>query len=251
MRAKFLRWWRASWAILLAGAAGLAAGAVATRAAAGDQPAPGDRAGIEAIVRDYILQHPEIIPEAMDRLRQNQAAAAITASHAALVAPFAGAWAGNPQGDVTLVMFTDYACGYCRASAPDIERLLADDPKLKVVWREIPVLGPPSEQAARVALAAAKAGGGYLAFHRTMFASGRPDATTIAAAARAAGQPPLALAKAAAAPDIQREIATNLSLAAKLGIGGTPAFVIGDQMISGAVGHDALAKAIAAARAHA
>lgn len=247
MSARLRRWWGANWPILLAATAGIVGGGIAIHVAGGDESA-GGRTQIEATVHDYILAHPEIIPEAMDRLRQNQAAKAIGGERQALETPYAGAWAGAEKGDVTLVMFSDYACGYCRVSAPDIDRLIASDPKLKVVWREIPVLGPPSVQAARVALAAAKAGG-YLRFHRSMFASGRPDAAAIGAASRAGGLDPGKLAQAAAAPDIAHEIEANLTLAGKLGIGGTPAFVVGDQLLNGSIGYDALAKAVAAARA--
>lgn len=229
--------------MLLAAAAGAGAGAAATSAAQ-DRP---DRAGIEAVVRDYILQHPEIIPEAMSRLRAKETAHSIAADRTAIERPFAGAWAGNPQGDVTLVMFSDYACVYCRASAPDIQRLLAEDPRLKVVWREIPVLGPPSEAAAHAALAAAKQNR-YLPFHRALFVDARPDQAHLAAAARAAGLEPARLAADGRAADVGQEIDANIALATRLGVSGTPAFVVGDQMLSGAVGHDRLAAAIAAAR---
>jgi len=234
-----------SWAaLLLAGVAGAGAGAAATSAA---QDASG-RAGIEAIVREYILQHPEIIPEAMARLRSRETAQAIAADRTAIERPFAGAWAGNPQGDVTLVMFTDYACGYCRASNPDLDRLLRDDPRLRVVWREVPVLGPDSEAAARTALAAAKQDGRYLPLHRAIFAGGRADAGHLAAAVRAAGVDAGRLAADRNGADVGRELDANLALASRLGVSGTPAFVIGDQLLPGAVGHDRLAAAIAAAR---
>jgi protein-disulfide isomerase len=240
-----LRTVRGAWPILLAGFAGLVSGSIATRAAAGD---PQDRGAIEAIVRDYILKHPEIIPEAMDRLRDQQTAKAIGASRAALETPFGGAWAGNPKGDVTLVMFTDYSCGFCKASAPDIDTLLASDPKLKVVWREIPVLGPRSETAARVALAVARRGANYPAFHRALFAAQAPDTPALAKAARTAGADPATMAREAGAPEIAREIDANLALAGRLGVSGTPAFVVGNRMLSGAVGHDVLKQAIEAAR---
>lgn len=230
-------------AAALAGAGGLALGAAAARAA--DDLS--SRAAIEEVVRDYILAHPEIIPEAMRRLQARETATAIAADRRAIEAPFAGAWTGNPRGDVTLVMFTDYSCGYCRASAPDIDRLLAGDPRLRVVWREIPVLGPQSETAAHVALAAAKQGR-YPAFHRALFAGGRPDGPRLAAAARAAGLDPAKLVADRDGADVAREIDANLALAARLGVGGTPAFVIGNRLLSGAVGYDKLAQAIAEAR---
>lgn len=235
---------RPGWALIAAGAAGLATGAVTTRAIAGDIAG---KAAIEAIVRDYILAHPEIIPEAMTRLQQRESARAITGDRAALETPFAGAWAGDAKGDVTLVMFTDYNCGYCRSSAPDIDRLLAEDPRLRIVWRELPILGPASEQAARAALAAAKQDR-YLAFHRAMFAGGRPDDRRIDAVARGAGMDPARLAADRRSAPVAAELDANIRLAARLGVTGTPAFVVGDRMLSGAVGHAALAEAIAAAR---
>jgi protein-disulfide isomerase len=230
--------------MLVTGLAGLGIGFAGAQAAA-DRP---DRAAIEQIVRDYILAHPEIIPEAMERLQAQAATTAIKAERKALETPYAGAWAGNPAGNVTLVMFSDYSCGYCRVSAPDIERLLREDPQLKVVWREIPVLGPQSEVAARQALAVARQGR-YPAFHRALFAGGRPDARALSAAARTAGADEARIKAEADGPEVTREIEANLALARRLGIGGTPAFVIGDTLLAGAVGHDALADAIKQARA--
>ncbi len=228
----------------LAGLGGAALGAVVT-----GSPVVGtsDKAAIEAVVRDYILAHPEIIPEAMDRLHERETAKAIVADRKGIETPFAGAWAGNPNGDVTLVMFTDYSCGFCRASAPEIDKLLAEDPKLKVVWREIPVLGPQSEVAARVALAAAKQGR-YLPFHRAVFLDGHPDQAHLSATGKAVGLDQGRLAADSKSADIAHEIDANIAIAQRIGVSGTPAFVIGDKMLSGAVGHDALAKAIADAR---
>lgn len=235
---------RAAWVAALAGVAGLGAGIAGTRAIAGDIV---DRAAIEKVVHDYLLAHPEILPEAMAKLQDRQTASAITTERAAIETPFAGAWAGNPAPRVTLVMFTDYSCGYCRASAPDIEKLLAEEPDLKVVWREIPILGAQSVIAARAALAAAKEGR-YLGFHRGLFAGGRPDAASIGEVAKAEGLDAAKLAASGKGDDVTREIAANLKLAAKLGVDGTPAFVVGGQMLGGAVGHDALKKAIDLAR---
>jgi len=228
----------------LAGAVGVAVGVAGVHIAG---RAEHGRGAIEATVHDYILEHPEILPEAMHRLESREAARSISAERAGIETPFAGAWAGNAHGDVTLVMFTDYSCGYCRASAPDVKRLLAEDPKLKVVWREIPILGPDSETAARAALAAAKQGR-YLDFHQAMFAGGRADPAHIAEAERQTGLDMARVATDQSAADVKQEIAANLALAGRLGVSGTPAFVIGDQMLSGAVGYEALAKAIAQAR---
>jgi protein-disulfide isomerase len=193
-------------------------------------------------VRAYLLAHPEVLPEAMDRLRDRQASEAVAANRAALTTPFHGAWAGAADGDVTLVEFFDYACPYCRSSNPDIARLMREDPRLKVVWRDYPVLGPESEQAAIASLAAARAGR-YRQFHDALYAAGRPSAATIAAARTAAG-----LREAALTEDIRAEVQRNYELARAIGASGTPTFVIGDQVLQGAVGYDALKAAIAEAR---
>jgi protein-disulfide isomerase len=126
--------------------------------------------------------------------------------------------------------------------------LLAENPDLKVVWREIPVLGPDSEAAARVALAAAKDGPQYLALHKGLFQAGRPDRATIATVASAVGLDAGKLATEGKGPDVTQELASNMALAGRLGVSGTPAFVIGNEFFSGAVGYDALSKAVADAR---
>lgn len=203
----------------------------------------GGREKTEGIVHDYILTHPEILPEAMKRLQARETGLLITNHRQALETPFGSAWAGAVKGDVTLVMFTDYSCGFCRASVADVDRLLATDKRLKVVWREIPILGPGSEAAAHVALQAAGQGR-YIDFHRRMFAAGPPDQANIAQVQRASG---ITLATAANG-NIQRELENNLSLARTLGMTGTPTFVIGNRILQGAVGHQALKDAVAEAR---
>jgi protein-disulfide isomerase len=233
----------------MAGAAALVgmAGGVAGSRALAEQAGSPSKAEIEAVVRGYILAHPEIIPEAMQRLQARENARSIDADRAALEKPFASAWAGSVTPKVTLVMFSDYSCGYCRASLGDVAKLLAENPDLKVVWREIPVLGPDSETAARAALAAAKEGK-YLPFHKGLFQAGRPDRATIARVAGAAGLDAGSLAGVGKGRDVTEELASNMALAGRLGVNGTPAFVVGDQFFSGAVGYEALSKAVADAR---
>jgi protein-disulfide isomerase len=194
-------------------------------------------------VRDYLLANPEVIPEAMERLQAREASDVVVANREAIETPFAGAWAGAADGDVVLVEFFDYACGYCRKSNADIDRLLKEDPKLKVVWREWPVLGADSEAAARVSLAAAQAGR-YRPFYDRLFALGRPTSEALADAQQAAG-----IAGPADAGAADAELSKNLQLARALGATGTPTFVVGDQVLQGAVGYDALKEAIAEARA--
>jgi len=201
------------------------------------------RGQTETIVRDYILDHGEIIPEAMERARNRESAKAVRSHRAALETPFGSAWAGAADGDVVLVEFYDYACVYCRASNPDIVRLLAEDPRLKVVWREYPVLGPDSEQAALSSLAAAQAGR-FRQFHERLFATARPTPAAVASAREAVGIGAPAVTEAA-----RREIQNNYELVHALGASGTPTFVVGDRVLQGAVGYEALKEAIQAARA--
>lgn len=197
------------------------------------------------IVRTYILDHPELIPEAMDRLQDRQTAQAIAANRAQIETPFAGAVAGNPKGDVTLVEYFDYACGFCRQSVADVDRLIASDPKLRVVYKELPVLdGAISDRAAQVSLVAAKAGK-FGAFHHALYQVPAPldDAKTDAVAAKFG----LDLAGISSA-DVVGEINANLTTGRSLRMSGTPTFVVGDQLLAGAVGYDALKAAIDKAR---
>ena len=206
-----------------------------------------ERAAIERLVREYILANPEILPEAMERLQSNGAARAIAERRADLETPFPGAVLGNPAGKLTLVQFSDYACGFCRRSVADIAALVAAHPDLRVVIRELPIISPQSEDAARMALAAGRQGR-YAAFHDAMFRAGPPDASTISAAARAAGVDATAAGAAVNGPDISSELARNLDLSRALGIQGTPAWVVGDRLLIGALGREALEQAIAEAR---
>ena len=153
---------------------------------------------------------------------------------------------GNPAGSITLVEFTDYACGYCRASVPEVEALIAANPELKVVIRELPILAPTSADAARWALAAAEQGK-FEAFHKAMFAAGRPAADTIEGAATRAGLDLARARKTIAEPRVEAEIKRNLDLARQLRIDGTPSWVIGEQLLAGAVGRQVLQDAINAA----
>jgi protein-disulfide isomerase len=231
-------WRDAAIAGVLGAVVGAAAVMVAHHTGAGE-----DKAAIGRIVHDYVLDHPEILPEAMHRLEERRSAKLVVEHRKAIERPFGGAWAGAPDGDVTLVEFTDFACGFCRATLPAVTKLLAEDPKLKVIYREIPILSPASTAAAKVALAAGNAER-YGVFRRNLYAAGPPTAENIAAAAASAAIDPNAGNGAA----ISAEIDNNLALARALGIGGTPSFVIGDRMISGAVGYDALKEAVDAAR---
>jgi protein-disulfide isomerase len=237
--------WKVSIAACTIGLAIGAAGvALATGALSG---ASAERAEIEGMVRDYLLEHPEILPEAMERLQQREVARAVGENRAALETPFHGAWAGSADPDVVLVEFYDYACGFCRASNADLDRLLREDPKLRVVWREWPVLGPDSEAASVASLAAAQRGR-FKPFYDALFASGRPTPANVEQALRAVGIDPAEAAAYRSSPEVAAELQRNQGLARTLGATGTPLFMVGDQILSGAVGYEALREAISKAR---
>lgn len=225
------------WGAALAGAA---AGAIATvaLAVAAVQGGWADR-----LVRQAMLDNPTILMETADALRDRQYAPVLAANRQALETPFASSWEGAAQPDITLVEFYDYACGYCKASLPVIERLLKEDPKLRVVYREFPILGPESEAAARLSLAASKAGR-HKAFHDALYAAGRPSQQTLQQASQAARIP----FAPPATPDIDAELRRNFDLAQQLGASGTPLFIVGDRVLNGAVGYEVLKKAIEDAR---
>ena len=197
----------------------------------------------DRMVRDALIANPEMLVEAGNALRDRQYAQTLDPIRASLERPFHSSWKGAGTPEVTLTYFYDYACGYCRQSNPDIERLLKEDKGLRVVYRELPILGPDSVAAARVSLAASKAGK-FAAYHDALYAAGRPSPESIALAARAAGVP----AQPTDDPAQEAELKANMTLASQLGATGTPLFVVGDRVINAAVGYDALKEAVKAAR---
>ncbi|WP_374407381.1 DsbA family protein [Pelagerythrobacter sp.] len=197
-------------------------------------------------VRGYLLDHPEVLAEMADAYQAKQASERLSAVAGEVAEPFPGAVLGNPEGSVTLVEFTDYGCTYCRMSKPEVDRLVADNPDLRVVIREWPIFRG-SEEAARMALAAAQQGK-FAAFHDAMFALGPPDAASIEKAARAAGLDLAAAREFASSETATREIAKTMRLAETLGFTGTPSWVVGGKVIEGAVGYDGLDAAIGDAR---
>jgi protein-disulfide isomerase len=195
------------------------------------------------IVREGLIADPKILPDAVDALRDAQYEPVLAANRAAIETPFASSWKGSAKPDVTLVEFFDYACPYCKASNPSVDRLLKEDQGLRVVYRELPILGPDSVTAARLSLEASKLGR-FGQFHDTLWATGRPADATIAVASKAAG----ITSKPTADADVEQELKRNFQIAGQLGATGTPLFVVGDRVLNGAVGYDALKAAIAEAR---
>lgn len=233
---------------LLALSAALGAGAViGVQALAPAAVADADKARIGQVVRDYVLENPEILPEAMKRLQDREMGKAVASSRTAITQPYASAWEGNAKGDVTVAVYMDYACGYCRASLPMIARLVAQDPDVRIVYRELPVLSEVSRTAARWGLAAADQGK-FKPFHDALYSAGQLSEASIRAAAAAAGLDTARAQAALTTPRVEGEIARNLEVAGKLGVTGTPSWVIGERVISGMVPYEVLEQAVKAAR---
>lgn len=215
----------------------------AERATAAAGMSSAERKATEAVVRAYILEHPEILTEAAQILEKRASLERLKSAGSALTTAFAGAVSGNPQGDVTLVEFTDYSCGFCRSSVADVQKMIANDKRLRVVYREVPILSPASREASKWALAAAKQGK-HQAFHDAMFAGDRPNDVSIRLAARKAGLDMARAESDANSDTVTAEIEANIAMMQKLGVGGTPTFVVGDQILEGALGYDALTDAV-------
>lgn len=232
---------------------GIACAALAVRAderAAGDLPVE----QVEKIVREYLMREPEIIYRALEELQRRQAAAeaerqrvAIAENQGALLSDPASPVGGNPDGDVTLVEFFDYRCAYCRRVVPSLRELLDEDRDLRVVFKDLPVLGPDSVRAARAALASRRQNG-YVPFHFALMAADDLSMQGIRAVAQQVGLDADQLEADMSAPEVLQTIEANYALANELGIDGTPAFVIGKQLIPGAVDKARLEQLIREAR---
>jgi protein-disulfide isomerase len=241
-------------ALALTGALALAA--APTRAEAPMTDA--QRQAIEGVVRDYLLKNPEVLQEAMAELekRQQEAqrqaqASALKESRDVLHSAATSYTAGNPSGDITLVEFFDYNCGYCKRALGDLQAIMKSDPKLKVVLKDFPVLGPDSVEASKVALAVKQQlkGDKLFEYHTKLLESrGRVNGERAIAVAKEMGLDIARLQKDMQAPEVQAALQENVGLGDKLGLSGTPAFIIGDEVIPGAVGADPIRKTIAGVR---
>jgi protein-disulfide isomerase len=217
------------------------------------------RGDIETIVRNYLLAHPEVLEEAMAELTRRQSAAEAEKQQAnvaknaeAIFASPRGVTIGNRDGDVTFVEFFDYNCGYCKRAMLDMLEIMKGDSKLKVVLKEFPVLGPSSIEAAQVGVAVRMqdpSGRKYLDFHQKLLTGkGQADKARAMAAAREAGLDMGKLEKDLASPEIRATLEENFKLAEAMGMNGTPSYVIGKQVVIGAVGVDSLKEKIGIAR---
>jgi protein-disulfide isomerase len=247
-------------------------------------PAQSSREQIETVIKDYLAAHPEEIgqivhdymlkhPEALrsilvEIIKNGRAAGAGHAAATGAAKPTAGAaiasnaatlfdsshqvTIGNPQGDVTMVEFFDYNCGFCKRALSDTLALIKDDPNLKIVLKELPILGPGSLEAAQIAVAVRMQDPGglkYLAFHQRLLGSRGVSAKDNAlTAAREAGLDMDRLERDMASDEVGATISESRKLAQSLGINGTPGYVIGESIIPGAIGAAGLKQRIDAAR---
>jgi protein-disulfide isomerase len=240
-------------------AAALAALLIASPAAAPAQTLSGDQRGeIERIVREYLLSHPELLQEVMNELEKRQAAAesekhraAVQEHNATIFSSPRQVTLGNTQGDVTVVEFFDYNCGYCKRAMSDMLELLKDS-KVKFVLKEFPVLGEGSVQAAQVAAAARmqdKTGKKYLEFHQKLLGGrGQADKARALAVAKEVGFDVAKIEKDMASDEVKAQLEESFKLAEALGLNGTPSYVVGSDVVVGAVGLSALKEKVNGAR---
>jgi len=214
---------------------------------------------IENIVKIYLVQHPEVLQEAMDALDKHQkqaeadkARATIRDNNATIFNSAHQVVLGNPQGKVAMVEFFDYNCAFCKRALSDMLDLLKTDPDLKFVLKEFPVLGEGSVEAARVAVAARmqdSSGKKYIEFHQKLLGGRGPaDKTHALAVAKEVGFDMARLEKDMASDEVKNTIDEDMKLADALGVSGTPSYVIGDEVVVGAVGLDELREKIKAER---
>jgi len=216
------------------------------------------RGEIETIIKEYLIAHPEVLEEAGAELEKRKQAAEAEktkqeiASHTqALFYSPRQVTVGDTKGEVTLVEFFDYNCGYCKRALADLTSIMKDDPKLRVVLKEFPVLGPGSVEAAQVAVAVRMQDSGkkYFDFHQRLLGSrGQADKAHALAAAKEAGFDMARIEKDISSPEVRASIEENIKLAEALNLNGTPSYVVGSEVVVGAVGLEALKQKVNVAR---
>jgi protein-disulfide isomerase len=218
-----------------------------------------DRKQVEAIIKEYLLKNPEVLRDAIMELQKREAeaeskqrSAAVKENQKLIYDSPRGVVVGNKNGDVTLVEFFDYNCGYCKRALDDMMTLMKGDTKLKFVLKEFPVLGQGSEEAARVAVAVRmqdKDGTKYFDFHRRLLGTrGEANGARALAAAKDAGLDMGQIEKDLKSDEVRATLDESRQLADALGISGTPSYVVGGEVVPGAVGASTLAKIVAAVR---
>jgi protein-disulfide isomerase len=209
---------------------------------------------VQKIVHDYILDHPEVLMQSVENFqkkkieeRQANAAESLKKNKELLTAS-GSPEAGNPKGDVTMVEFFDYNCHYCKVAYPAVRDLMDKDKKVRVIFKELPILGPSSEEAAKWALAA-YAQKKYLDFHAAMMQNKEPITDSLLAkVAKKVGMDVDKAKEYVTSPDVASELAKNRALADQLDVSGTPAFIIGDDISRGAIPVEAMEEKVNALR---
>ena len=200
------------------------------------------------MIRDYILEHPEILPEAIEILQNRAKTAALVKNHTALYKDGFSHVGGNVNGDITIIEFFDYNCGYCKHALDTIEKLKQEDKNLRVIYKEFPILSESSYTAAKAAMAAIEQGK-YESFHIALLQNTKKlTEDRIFEIARTVGLDEQKLIKDMTSPIMDRNIKINRGLADTLGINGTPGFVIGTEIIPGALPYEELVRLIEKAR---
>jgi len=208
-------------------------------------------------IRDYLMANPEVVRDALLELDRREVAAEEELLKLAIVQNADEIFysdrdfvTGNPNGDITLVEFYDYNCGFCRRAMSDLMRLLDEDPDLRVVLKEFPVLGPGSVAAAKVSAAAINEEQ-FFEFHKLLLQNpGGADGVSAMEIAELSGLDISRIRSESEDPSIMQTLTDTLELAQNLGINGTPTYVVGNQLIIGAVGYEELKQRIAEARAN-
>jgi protein-disulfide isomerase len=210
---------------------------------------------VEQIVHDYLFQNPQLVVELLEAAKHQMEAAkeerahqALSARRSELLSDPMSPIGGVSDGDITIVEFFDYRCPYCKAVEPSLEALLQQDSRIRIIYKEFPILGPASVFAAHVALASRRQGK-YDAFHKALMAmKGQLDERIVLDVAREVGIDLDQLRTDIKAPEIDAALRRNFDLAAALAINGTPGFVIGDNIVAGAADIDTLKRMVAETR---
>lgn len=224
-------------------------------ARAEDAAKPLTRSDVEGVIQEYLAKNPQVVIDAITNFQQKQYADQAKAEAEALGENYADLTAadmpsaGNLKGDVTVVEFFDYNCGYCKRAIKDVLSLIDDDKNVRVVFVDFPILSPDSAFAARWALAAQKQGK-YFEYHKALMEHpGHIDEKILVEYAKKLGLDEQKLRKDAADDqDIQQRIEKNMDMAQKLGLHGTPAFIIGDSIAKGYIPIDGMKQAVAEVR---
>ncbi len=240
-------------ALLRSLAALLLVGAIHSAGAAQAQSfTPQQKSEIESIIRDYFIKHPEAIEELQQLAQAARVKRLIAENRETLLNSPRHVTLGNPKGDVTLVEFFDYNCGYCKRALDDMLTLLKTDPNLKVVLKEMPVLSQGSLEAAQVGAALAlqdKSGKRYLDFHqKLLLGRGQADKARALAVAKEIGADMARIERDMAGAEVKSALEESFKLAEAFNIQGTPSYVVGNDVLIGAVGLKELQAKIAGAR---